>query len=239
MFAVIGAAKGFVGTVFGTIGAILALFVAGLLASEVGNMLYGFALGGPTIGEGFAEGIKGALSEHGGYMTTVPPGGYTAENIITILESAGIPVIIGSLLSAPIAEAVAPYGSLSLVDVLAPVLANILLTIIAFILLFIIVWSVFNAIAKAAKRAIERTSMAKNVDSLLGLLLGAIKGCIILWVALAVISLFSFIPWASEIIGSTGVVKWFADNNLVTMLITSGFDVQGSVKGIIEGLNTL
>ncbi len=237
LFAVLGATKGFVAAVFGFLSALLAVLVAGLLASELGEMIYGFSIfGSASIGEGLTEGLKGSLSEHGGFMTSVPEGGYNAQNVVQILGEVGIPTIIGALVAGPIAEAISPHANLPLVDVLSPVLAKILLSIISFILLYIIVWSVVQAIAKSAKRAIARTNFAKNTDALLGLVVGAIKGCVFLWIGLAFISLFSFVPWASELINSTAVVKWFADNNLLTLLITSGFDVSGTLKSITTQL---
>ena len=152
MLAVIGAGKGFVNTVFGLLSAVLAVLVASLLSSEVGKMFYGFSFAGPTWGESIAEGFRSTLSEQMGALTSVPEGGYTAQNVVAILELAGIPTIIGNLIAPSVSEALAVYGEVSVVDALSSVLANIVLTAFAFVLLYVIVWSVIRAIAKSINK---------------------------------------------------------------------------------------
>lgn len=237
--AIIGAGKGFVNTVFGFLSAVIAVLVASLLAGEAGEMIYGFTFGGPTIGEGFASDIKDILGGYGGFMTTVPEGGYTAENVVSILAEIGIPVILGALIANPVAETLAPYSHVTLADVIAPVIANMLLSIIAFVILYIIVWAVITAIANVIKEKIATVELAKNVDSLLGLVIGALKGCVIVWVVVAFSSIFTFVPGMTEAIQETAVLKWFADNNVVTLLVTSGFDVEGTVRGLLSGIPVL
>lgn len=237
MLAVIGAGKGFVNTVFGLLSAVLAVLVASLLSSEVGKMFYGFSFAGPTWGESIAEGFRSTLSEQMGALTSVPEGGYTAQNVVAILELAGIPTIIGNLIAPSVSEALAVYGEVSVVDALSSVLANIVLTAFAFVLLYVIVWSVIRAIAKSINKAMSEFSLVKSVDALLGMALGALKGVILVWVVLTLCSLFTFVPWINELIQSTVVVKWLSDNNLVALLITSGFDVKGAIEGISSSLN--
>lgn len=232
--AVIGAGKGFTKTVFGFVSTILAIIVAALLASEVGKIFYGFSFAGPTWGQSIADGFRSSLSESGGAFTVVPEGGYNAQNVTVILQEAGIPFIISNLLAPSLCETLAGYGNVALVDVVSPILANFVLTAFAFVLLYVIVWAVINAMAKHAYKAINSFALAKNLDALLGMLLGAIKGVIIVWVALTLCSLFTFIPWINELIQSTSVIKWLSDNNLIALLITSGFDVKGAVEQVVN-----
>lgn len=236
LLAVIGAGKGFIKTVFGLLSAVLAVVVASIFAGEFGKMLYGFSLGGPSIGENLLSGIKGSFQEQGGFLIAVPEGGYTVQHIIEVLETLGIPAILGGFIAAPVAEALAPYGDVALIDVLAPIIVDILLSIVAFVILYIIVWAVITAIAGAIRRAISTISLVKSLDNLLGLILGALKGCILVWVVLAFSSLFTFIPGMNELIQSTVFVKWLADNNVITLLITSGFDIESAVMEILSGL---
>lgn len=232
LLAIIGAGKGFVNTVLGFLSTVLAIIVASLLAGEVGKMLYGFSFAGPTWGESIADGFRATLSSQEGLLTTVPEGGYTTENVVAILETAGIPMIIGNLIAPAICEALVGYGEITLVDAIAPVLANIVLTALAFVLLYVVVWAIVRAIARAINNAMNEFFLVKSVDALLGLILGAIKGVVIVWVALTLCSIVTFIPGVNELIQSTAIVNWLADHNLVALLVTSGFDVKGVLDQI-------
>ena len=233
--AVIGAGKGFTKTVFGVVATILAVVVASLLASEVGKIFYSLSIAGPTWGKSIADGFYSSLSQSGSAFTQVPEGGYTSQNVSSLLQEAGIPAILSNLIAPTLSQSLVGYGEIALVDVVAPILANFVLTAFAFVLLYVIVWSVVNAMAKSLTKAINSFSLAKSIDSLLGLALGAIKGVLIVWVALTLCSLFTFIPGMNEFIQGTSVVKWLSDNNLIALLVNSGFDVKGAVEQVLNG----
>ena len=234
LLAIIGAGKGFVNMVLGFLSTVLAIIVASLLAGEVGKMFYGFSFAGPTWGESIADGFRSALSSQEGLLTTVPEGGYTTQNVVAILETAGIPMIIGNLIAPAICEALVGLGEVALVDAIAPVLANIVLTALAFVLLYVITWAIVRAIARAVNKAMNEFSLVKSADALLGLILGAIKGVVIVWVALTLCSIVTFIPWINELIQSTAIVKWLSDHNLVAFLVTSSLDIKSAIQQIVN-----
>ncbi len=234
LLAVAGAAEGFAKTVFGVVSTVLAVLVASLFAGELGKMLYGFSFAGPSWGDSIAEGFMSTVKDSG-VLNTFPEGGYTEQNVIDMLEALGVPAILGGVIAPSVSEALIGYEGIAVAQIVAEILANFVLTALAFVIICAVIGAVIGILSQFVKDAIEDIELVKNLDSLLGLALGAIKGVLIVWIVLTVCSLFSFIPFMNELVQSTAVVKWFADNNLITLLITSGFDVKGFVDSVMIG----
>lgn len=232
----VGASKGFIKSIMGLIAVVAAALVAWLLGGEVAKLISGISIGeGGTLLDALAGSISQSLAGKGEALTTAPIGGYTVETLTPLLQLAGVPGILIGVIAPPLATALAPHGEVALANVLGPILANITFTAIAFLLVFILVYAIFLLISKKIAKAIRGIGILKGVDVILGLILGAIKAVIAIWAILALLGMLNFVPLFDSIITSSSILTWLVNNNPISLMLTSGLNLQEAVNAIIGG----
>lgn len=232
----VGASKGFIKSIMGLVTVVVAVLVSWLLGGEVAKLVGGISIGeGGTLIDTLSTMINGSLVEKGEAMTTVPVGGYTVETVTTLLQEVGIPGIIVGFIASPIATALAPHGAVPLAEVLGPILAEMIFTACAFLLVFVLVYAIFSAITKRIAKAINNIGILKGVDAFLGLILGAIKAVLAIWVVLTVFGILNFVPFLQDIIASSSILSWLVANNPISLMLTSGLNLQEAISAIIGG----
>ena len=225
-YAFMGAAKGFIKSVTGLISIAVAVLVASLIGGVVGGLIASSPSGtGANLGADLAVSIEEFLSSKGEIFTMVPPGGYTEGVIIDALLGAGIPAFIGSLVAGPISVALVGVSGVSLSEAVAPVLSNLAFSAIGFVIVLVIVWALLLVLCKKIKKFLDSFTLLKTADVLLGLGFGIIRGGITICIPITIISALNFIPGFGEFISNSVIVSWIADNNFITAILSSGFNV--------------
>lgn len=238
VYALIGATKGFVKSIFGLLSVAVAVLVASWIGGEIGALISSIPAGeGATLGSNLSLTVQEFLSSKGEIFSVVPTGGYTEGVIIDALSVAGIPAIIGGMIAGPIAEALVDVNGVSLSQAVAPVLSELLFTVIGFIVVFILVWILLKVVCKIIKKALETFKVLKAVDVVFGFVFGIVKGGIVICIPLALLSALNFIPGLNELIAESTIVSWIANNNFISGILSSGFDIKSIVDGVISGLS--
>lgn len=232
----VGASKGFMKSVMGLAAIVVAALIAWLLGSEVAKLISSIPSGDGTLLDALADKISASLAQKGGALTTAPVGGYTADNVTTILQLAGVPSILIGVIANPLSVALTPYGSASMAEVLGPILSNIVFTASAFLFVFVLVYAVFLVVSKKINKMIENVVILKNVDVLLGLLLGIIKSVLGVWVLLALLGAINFLPAIDGLISSSTILSWLVNNNPVSLMIASGLNIEEAINSFISGI---
>ena len=102
IFAVLGAIKGFIKSIFGLLSVTVAVLIASLLGGEIAKLISSISSGtGATFGADLANTIHEFLTSQGGIFTSIPTGGYTEGMVIDTLSTIGIPAVIGSVIAPP------------------------------------------------------------------------------------------------------------------------------------------
>jgi len=237
IYALIGAKKGFVKSIFGLLSVAIAVFIASWIGGTVGSLIASISAGeGATLGSNLANTIGESLSLKGDIFNTVPVGGYTEGVIIDALATAGIPAIIGGIIAGAMATALVGAVDLTLSQALAPVLSELLFSVIGFVLVFILSWVILFIVCRIIRKALETFKLLKTLDTVLGLVFGVVKGGIIICIPLTILSSLNFIPGFNEIVANSTIVSWIADHNFIAGMLSSGFDVQSTIEGIISNI---
>ena len=232
----VGASKGFIKSIMGLVAIVGAAVVAWRLGGEVAKLISGISVGeGMTLMDSLAGSIGDSLATKGEALTTAPVGGYTTENVTSLLQVAGVPGILIGIIAEPLATALAPHGATPLCEVLGPILADMIFTAGAFLLVFILVYAVFLLISKKIARAIKRVPILKGVDVLLGLVLGGVKAVLGIWVILAFLGMLNFVPFFDGIISSSTILTWLVNNNPVSLMLAGGLNFTEAINAILGG----
>lgn len=237
IFAVLGAIKGFIKSIFGLLSVTVAVLIASLLGGEIAKLISSISSGtGATFGADLANTIHEFLTSQGGIFTSIPTGGYTEGMVIDTLSTIGIPAVIGSVIAPPVVGALQGIAGVSLADAVAPVLAELAISAIGFIVVFVIVWALLLVVCSLLKKLFNSFKILKAIDILLGFVFGVVKGAIIICIPLTILTSLNFIPGLSELIANTVIVKWLAENNFIAVLLSNSFDIEAIVNGVIAGL---
>ncbi len=235
VFAIIGAKKGFIKTIFGLVSVLVAVLLASLIGSEIGKLIASIpSAEGVSIGADLANSIHQSFADKGEIFTSVPIGGYTEGVIIDALKSAGVPTIFGSMMAGPISTALSGVSGVCLADAVAPVMSALAFSAIGFILVFIITWALVLVLGNKIKKRFESVTMLNTLDLVLGLGLGALRGMLLICIVLTLLTSLNFIPGLGEFVQNSAIVSWIANNNFITAILSSGFSVTDIVNGVIS-----
>lgn len=234
-----GAKKGFIKSIFGLLSVVLAVFIAVFIGAEIGKLISTIPSVNSTLGGGLTETIYNSLAEKGDAFTTVPVGGYTEGIVLDALSSVGIPYIIGGLIANPVVTALSGVSGVSLATAVAPVISELAFSAIGFAVVFVLSWALLTVLFINIRKKIKEIVIFNALDILLGLVLGALRGAMHVCVVLAIVSSLNFIPGLSDLITNSTIVSWISDNNFVSALLSSGFNVTSIVNEAISKIGLL
>ena len=238
--ALIGLKNGLVKSLVRLIGGLLSVVLAYLLCQSAVKLLsdlivmdglpldqYVTALIETEITENFV-GIPGVED----IFISVPAGGYNFENVSASLTANGIPAVLSGILS-PILVGMLEGSQLPLATYAAGALAGIIMSALAFLLMFIIVSVILGQVANLLDK-IFSLPLVGIVNRLGGLLFGGLKAVLIIWVVLFFAALVGAVSGPiGTLIDNTVVVKFLAEYNPLTLLVTNGLDIEKTITELL------
>lgn len=240
IFAVIGFSKGFIKSLIGLIGGLLSAVLAYFLCASCVELLNDLVIiEGLPLSEHIEALLVEKISEFSGapgaenIFSAVPEGGYTESLITESLTLNGIPAVISSLIS-PLLVSAMGETALPLSVFLAKIFTSFIMSAIGFLLMFIIISVVLNFVTNIVNK-IFSLPIIGVANRLLGLLFGALKAVLLVWVILFFASLVGLVAGPmNDLINGTTFVKFLSDNNVITMLLGNGLNVEETINRIIE-----
>lgn len=243
-FALTGLKNGLVKSLVRLIGGVLAVVLAYFLTSSASGLLSDLIQveGAPlnqflaaTLEQEIAGNFTGAPGVENIFVA-VPDGGYTVANVSSSLTLNGIPAFLSNII-APVLVDMMQGSTTPLATYAAAALSEIIMSAGAFILLFIIISVILGLITKLLDK-IFSLPVIGLVNRLGGLLFGAIKAVLFIWIALFLVSVLGVISAPiNELIAGTTVVKFLAEHNLLTMLVSGGLDIEKAISDLLSGID--
>ncbi len=213
LFLIIGLSKGFVNQIFGLLGSIAALVLAGVLCGTVVNALNG-SLG---VVDSLAESLGSNLGNAEWLTWSI-----NENNIREACNSINLPEFIADFAVEQAANVGTVYSNLG--ELISHTLANIIVSGIAYVVLFAVLKFVIFLFKKIFEKLVTLPGL-HSADKLLGSVLGLIKGVIAVYVILFFLSIIpvegaeEFFSSVKQAINESSVASFFANNNLFAKAI--------------------
>ena len=226
--AIVGCKKGFLRGLVGLIGTIVAFVIAILCAAPVAEFVEN-AFG---MTSGIAENLEGSLSDIDAFNVPMSDEGLTAA-----LAELGLPGFLTDMILDVVAG-LQIEGSPTVAQVVAPALAQMLAIAICGVVLFVVAAIVLNLLAGFLSKVLDKIPVVGAINHILGLALGLVKGLIVVYIILAVLSLLP-VQSVQDTLAQTTVINWLLQNNLIMLAVEQISALQPVVEyvqGFIGGL---
>ena len=168
LFALIGLRRGFIKSLAGLIGAVIAMALALTIAHFAADWIYDALIAKP---------VENAVNE------ALSAGGASAAGVISALP-AGLSGIVKSFGGeAAVEQAVSQSSSAAssmILGILRPALVNLTMILLA-LLLFIPMMILVRLLLRLLNGVVNNTPVVKHVNRILGILFGFCKGIIVVW----------------------------------------------------------
>ncbi len=201
--AIIGTVKGFVKSLLGFFGWIIAIVLAVSLASPTGTLLSDKT----SIDDSISTKLESTVTGWSSYMSTE----LTQENYHEVITSALGETKIPEFVQQPIVQAIdglvesnadTVIGKTPAV-IISSTLANLAVTAIAFIIIFILTLIIIAIIKHFLTKAISKVNLIKKIDKVLGFLFGLVEGFVIVCLIIGVLGFITsmgMVPQLSEML---------------------------------------
>lgn len=212
IFAFAGMKKGFINSLFGFIGTIVALVVGFVFCTQIASWLES-SFGFTTMLSGVFKGwLEGTFPD----MFAID---ISSVGLATALESVTfIPSFIVTLL-VQVYEGVSLPAGTTLGAAVAPVMANFSMQIISFIALFIACKIVISILKKFFNNLFESIKILGSINGLLGFVLGAVKGLIFVYILLLISNMLPLGDY-QQYLDASFIVKFLNDLNPMGYIIS-------------------
>lgn len=214
LFVIMGALKGFIGTVISAFGTIASILLAILLSTTVTKWLessFGFITA-------ISDEISGVLTNIFGETFMNTP--LSEANSETLAESGVTGWIIAIILQIQAEGTIDPETTLN--KIISPVFGYYIGVIVSCIVLFIIIKLLFKIIEKIAKKA-HNIKAIKWVDSILGLALGLLRALITIDIIIMTIQVIPLptLQSLSAQIDAAPVAHFIDSINIISTILNS------------------
>ena len=206
--AIVGYKKGFLKGLVGLVGTVVAFIIAILCAAPVAEMVES-AFGMTTNIAGAVEGMLNGME-----VFTVP---LSDEGLSTALGELGLPGFIADMIIDVVAQ-LNIEGDPTIAQVVAPVIAGFISTAICGILLFIVSAILLNLFAGLLSKVFDKIPVIGAINHILGLALGLVKGLIVVYIVLGVLSVLP-VQGLQDVLAQTTVINWLYETNLIMLAI--------------------
>lgn len=206
--AIIGTCKGFVKSLLGFFGWIIAIVLAVTLSAPTDALLTDKT----PLDDKIQTSLESTVTGWSDYMSVE----LTEENYSEVINSALSETKLPEFVKTPIAGAIdglvesnrdTVIGNTA-AGIISSTLANLAVTIIAFLIIFIIAMIIIAVIKHLLCKAIEKISVIKKIDKALGFVFGAIEGAVIVCLLLGVVSFtnsMGLLPQAGEFVNNGSI----------------------------------
>ena len=215
IFGIFGIKKGFIQSLFGLLGSLVALILAFVFASTFADILLDTFVGD------FINGISiSMINVLGDVVNTPLP---TIESLRELMGTVFPEFLVDAIFGASNSGMV---GQITIAEYVTPLLTSFLLTIVSFIIVFILFKILFVAV-KYFVDAITSLPILKQMNKLLGFFMGILKALIFIYIMFSVLSLFQTLELFQPIfkgIEDSYLTKFMYNNNVILMLLSSLFN---------------
>ncbi len=203
--------KGAVKAIFGFLSSIVSIFAAKLLYPVVSIFLMDSAL---------FDNIKNAVFK---YISENTLNAETLKTQTDAINNLGFPdFIVKALIENNNSEIYNILDASGIGDYIAKFIAGILINIISWLIVFVIVFLAIRLVGRALN-IIKKLPVIHTADKLLGAVLGCAQAVFLIWILMALATLFYAKPENREFIdsiSSSPISGWFYENNLILNMIT-------------------
>ena len=206
IFMIVGAVKGFLGQIFGFIGGLAALILAIILCRPVANIIFS----NTTWMDGLALKIADVFN--------LPDTEVEAQNLTAALTEMNYPGFMQDSI-VKLAESM-NEATVNLSIVISQTIAKFIIIALCFIALFILI-RLGVLLLKGLSKALTQLPVIGTVDKILGLVLGFLKGLLLVYVLMFLLSIIplEFLDVARTAVAESPVATFFAKYNLLAMLL--------------------
>ena len=229
IFGIIGLSKGFIKSLMGLITVLVAFFLTTQLVAPATGLLT------DLLPDGFMAGIEDKIVAfvEGKVPSSanIPTGGYTEEAIVTMLGELGLPGFINNMIAPTLVEYFADVTTVSASHAIATYLITLLQNVVVGFVVFILVLIVLHMLGFLFGKMFKFPGL-NVVNRLLGLAFGVLKGVVIIWAVLYVVSLLPFSETITNLVANAPFATWLIENNPIGALIAGTFDVNAFTESL-------
>ncbi len=208
VFAIVGLCKGFIKQLVGLLSTIAALVVAYFFCDDVANLLMK-----SSIGTSLAESVKNLFGES--WNIDLP-----ISELAEFINQQNLP----SFISNAITKAVEQLGEIETVnfaEIAGGIITKYIFVAISYLVIGAVAKLVFFLVEKLLAFIIRKSPL-KIIDRILGLILCLIKGLLIVWLVLLLLSVLSVVPSLEGLkaaLEESVVAKFLSEVNPFTWLV--------------------
>lgn len=208
VFAIVGLCKGFIKQLVGLVSTIAALVIAYFFCDKLADLLMK-----SSIGTSLAESVKNLFGES--WNVELP-----ISELAEFIKQQNLPSFISNAITKAV-EQLGEIDSVNFAEVASSIITKYIFVAISYLVLGAIAKLVFFLVEKLLAFIIRKSPL-KIIDRILGLILCLIKGLLIVWLVLLLLSVLSAVPSLEGLktaLEESVVAKFLSEVNPFTWLV--------------------